>query len=55
MTLDQDEIFQRGVEMLEAEATADMLLMTHPFTAPPELKRLKRLKRQKSNRLKLYW
>src|SRR6059058_3235485 len=36
MTLDQDEIFQRGAGMLEAEATADMLLMTHPFTAPSQ-------------------
>src|SRR5438105_12643060 len=26
--------FQRGTGMLEAEATADMLLMTQPFTAP---------------------
>jgi len=26
---------QRGAGMLEAEATADMLLMTQPFTAPP--------------------
>src|SRR5947208_14390182 len=26
--------FQRGARMLEAEATADMLLMTQPFSAP---------------------
>src|SRR2546422_7157836 len=26
--------FQRGARMLEAEATANMLLMTQPFSAP---------------------
>jgi RNA polymerase sigma-70 factor (ECF subfamily) len=31
----QGEDFQRGAGMLEAEATADMLLMTQPFTASP--------------------
>ena len=36
--LDQRESFLRGAEMLEAEATADMLLMTHPFTAAIETK-----------------
>ncbi len=29
--------FQKGAGMLEAEATADMLLMTQPFTAPESL------------------
>src|SRR5258708_37330745 len=31
----QNEDFQRGAGMLEAEATADMLFMTQPFTPPP--------------------
>ena len=28
----------KGVTMIEPQATADMLLMTHPFSAPPETK-----------------
>jgi RNA polymerase sigma-70 factor (ECF subfamily) len=31
---DRSKNFQEGAGMLEAEATADMLLMTQPFTAP---------------------
>jgi RNA polymerase sigma-70 factor (ECF subfamily) len=31
---DRSNNFQEGAGMLEAEATADMLLMTQPFTAP---------------------
>jgi len=32
---DRSNNFQEGAGMLEAEATADMLLMTQPFKAPP--------------------
>jgi RNA polymerase sigma-70 factor (ECF subfamily) len=34
---DPSNDFQKGAEMLEAEATADMLLMTQPFIAPEPL------------------